>query len=73
MSEPSPDTHPDDSRHSFETRVAVDVMFEAFSHIQASIDASTEDERVKSYANLKRHSTNGMSTFSRNGGRSAPM
>ncbi len=52
-----PDTlsecHSDDARDNFETRVAIDVMFEALSHIQASIDASTEEERVESYRKFK--------------------
>jgi tryptophanyl-tRNA synthetase len=39
--------------HSLETRVAIDVMFEALSHIQASIDATTEQERVESYRKFK--------------------
>jgi hypothetical protein len=40
--------------NDFETRVAIDVMFEALSHIQASIDASSdEEERVKSYRRFK--------------------
>lgn len=53
MSDQTPDTHDSDDRHGFETRVAVDVMFEALSHIQASIDASTEEERVESYRKFK--------------------
>jgi acyl-CoA reductase-like NAD-dependent aldehyde dehydrogenase len=42
-----------DNPHNFETRVAIDVMFEALSHIQASIDATTEEERVQSYRKFK--------------------
>ncbi len=44
---------PSPSDHDFETRVAIDVMFEALSHIQASIDASSEKERVESYRKFK--------------------
>lgn len=51
MEAPSSDANAYDS--SFETRVAIDVMFEALSHIQASIDASTEEERVESYRKFK--------------------
>jgi hypothetical protein len=48
-------THDTDARddYGFETRAAIDVMFEALSHIQASIDASTEKERVESYRKFK--------------------
>lgn len=38
---------------NFETRVAIDVMFEALSHIQASIDTSCEEDRVESYRKFK--------------------
>lgn len=36
-----------------ELRAAVDVMFEALSHIQASLEASSEEKRVQSYRTFK--------------------
>jgi hypothetical protein len=36
-----------------ELRAAVDVMFEALSHIQASLEASSEEKRVESYRTFK--------------------
>jgi hypothetical protein len=36
-----------------ELRAAVDVMFEALSHIQASLEASSEEKRVQSYRKFK--------------------
>jgi len=36
-----------------ETRAAIDVMFEALSHIQASLEQSSEEARSQSYRNFK--------------------
>jgi hypothetical protein len=36
-----------------ELRAAVDVMFEALSHIQASLEATSEEKRVESYRTFK--------------------
>ncbi len=36
-----------------ELRAAVDVMFEALSHIQASLETSTEEKRMESYKKFK--------------------
>jgi hypothetical protein len=38
---------------AMEVRAAVDVMFEALSHIQASLGADTEEERVQTYHKFK--------------------
>lgn len=40
-------------RQSEEVRAAIDVMFEALSHIQASIDTNSEEERVQTYRKFK--------------------
>lgn len=53
MNDPVSDRRSRGDSHDFETRVAIDVMFEALSHIQASIDASSEKERVESYRKFK--------------------
>lgn len=37
-----------------ELRAAVDVMFEALSHIQASLETSSEEERAQSYRKFKK-------------------
>jgi len=36
-----------------ETRAAIDVMFEALSHIQASLEQSSEEARSQSYRSFK--------------------
>jgi len=36
-----------------ETRAAIDVMFEALAHIQASMETSSEEARKEAYANFK--------------------
>lgn len=36
-----------------EMRAAIDVLFEALSHIQASLEKTSEDKRVKSYRKFK--------------------
>lgn len=36
-----------------ETRAAIDVMFEALAHIQASLETSSEEAREASYRNFK--------------------
>ena len=36
-----------------ETRAAIDVMFEALSHIQASLEQSSEEARSQSYRDFK--------------------
>lgn len=36
-----------------EMRAAVDVMFEALSHIQASLETSSEEKRMESYRKFK--------------------
>jgi len=36
-----------------EMRAAIDVLFEALSHIQASLEQTSEDKRVKSYRKFK--------------------
>lgn len=53
MKDQASESYSRNGSHDFETRVAIDVMFEALSHIQASIDASSEEERVESYRKFK--------------------
>jgi len=36
-----------------ETRAAIDVMFEALAHIQASMETSSEEARKEAYSNFK--------------------
>jgi hypothetical protein len=38
---------------TLEVRAAVDVMFEALSHIQASLETTSEEKRVESYRRFK--------------------
>lgn len=42
-----------DRNRDVEMRAAVDVMFEALSHIQASLETKSEEKRVKSYRKFK--------------------
>jgi hypothetical protein len=37
-----------------ETRAAIDVMFEALAHIQASMEESSEEARKRAYTNFKK-------------------
>jgi hypothetical protein len=47
-SRPSPSIDP-----SLETRAAIDVLFEALAHIQASQETSSEEARAEAYRNFK--------------------
>jgi len=38
-----------------ETRIAIDVLFEALAHVQASFERGSEDERAESCALYKRY------------------
>lgn len=42
-----------DRTRNVEMRAAVDVMFEALSHIQASLETTSEEKRVESYRKFK--------------------
>jgi hypothetical protein len=42
-----------DRNLDIEVRAAIDVLFEALSHIQASLEETSEDKRVKSYRKFK--------------------
>ena len=42
-----------DRDRNVEMRAAVDVMFEALSHIQASLETTSEEKRVESYRTFK--------------------
>jgi len=42
-----------DRNRDVEMRAAVDVMFEALSHIQASLETKSEEKRVQSYRKFK--------------------
>jgi hypothetical protein len=42
-----------DRTRSVEMRAAVDVIFEALSHIQASLETKSEEKRVQSYRKFK--------------------
>jgi len=42
-----------DRNRDVEMRAAVDVMFEALSHIQASLETESEEKRVQSYRKFK--------------------
>jgi hypothetical protein len=46
-----PVTH--ERTRNIEMRAAVDVMFEALSHIQASLETTSEEKRVESYRTFK--------------------
>jgi hypothetical protein len=54
-SEPSPSESPASSTidPSLETRAAIDVLFEALAHIQASQETSSEEARAEAYRNFK--------------------
>ena len=42
-----------DQNRDIEMRAAIDVLFEALSHIQASLEKTSEDKRVESYRKFK--------------------
>jgi len=42
-----------DRNRNVEMRAAVDVLFEALSHIQASLETQSEEKRVQSYRKFK--------------------
>ena len=54
-SEPSSDDSPSTPSidPSLETRAAIDVLFEALAHIQASQETSSEEARAEAYRNFK--------------------